>query len=110
MINLKIVAKKIFNSFNKIENLIITRGKNGSFAFNKKSNSFTPVFSKNIVDTMGAGDAFISISALAAKVEKDIELVSFIGNAMGSLHTNTIGNKKSVSKVELIKFIDTLLV
>ena len=108
--NLKIVAKKIFNSFHKIENLIITRGKNGSFAFNKKSNSFTPVFSKNIVDTMGAGDAFISISALAAKVEKDIELVSFIGNAMGSLHTNTIGNKKSVSKVELIKFIDTLLV
>ncbi len=59
---------------------------------------------------MGAGDAFISISALASCVEKDIELVSFIGNAVGSLHANTIGNKKSVLKVELIKFIDTLLV
>ena len=107
---LKIVAKKIFNSFNKIENLVITRGKNGSYAFNNKVNLYTPVFSKNIVDTMGAGDAFISISALAAKVKNDIEIISFIGNAVGSLHTKTIGNKKSVSKEELIKFIDTLLV
>lgn len=107
---LKIVAKKIFNNFNKIENLIITRGKNGSFAYNKKISSFTPVFSKNIVDTMGAGDAFISISALASYVENDIELISFIGNAVGSLHTNTIGNKTSVTKEELIKFIDSLLV
>ncbi len=107
---LSIVAKKIFNSFNKIENLIITRGKNGSYAFNKKISLFTPAFSKNIIDTMGAGDAFISITALASCVVKDIDILSFIGNAVGSLHTNTVGNKKSVSKEELIKFIDTLLV
>ena len=59
---------------------------------------------------MGAGDAFISITALASCVVKNIDILSFIGNAVGSLHTNTVGNKKSVSKEELIKFIDTLLV
>ena len=107
---LSVVANKIFNSFDKIENLIITRGKNGSYSFNRKIGVFTPAFSKNVIDTMGAGDAFISISALASKIVNDIDILSFIGNAVGSIHTNTIGNKKSVSKEELIKFIDTLLV
>ena len=107
---LKVVAKEIFNSFNKIENLIITRGKKGSYAFNNKLNVYSPAFSSNIIDTMGAGDAFISISALAAKINNDIEILSFIGNAVGSLHANTIGNQNSVSKETFIKFIDTLLV
>ena len=38
-----------------------------------------------------------------------LDMVSFIGNAVGALAVQIVGNKKSVEKYELFAFIDTIL-
>jgi hypothetical protein len=39
----------------------------------------------------------------------DLDLVSFIGNAVGALAVQIVGNKKPVEKYELLEFINALL-
>jgi len=36
-------------------------------------------------------------------------MVSFIGNAVGALAVQIVGNKKSVEKYELFEFVNTVL-
>ncbi len=38
-----------------------------------------------------------------------LDLVSFIGNAVGALAVKIVGNKKSVEKSELLEFVRTIL-
>jgi hypothetical protein len=39
----------------------------------------------------------------------DMDLVSFIGNAVGALAVQIVGNKRPVEKASLLEFIHTLL-
>ncbi len=69
----------------------------------------TPVFSTNVVDTVGAGDAYLSVTALCAKMGYTPELVGFIGNCAGALAASTVGNRESVEPEKLFRLISTLL-
>jgi len=111
------------DKFGKIENLIlsvgrklkcpriiVTRGHNGAMVY-EKGTGFTsiPVFSKEIVDRVGAGDAFLSVTACVAAKGFPLDLVGFVGNAVGALAVLVVGNKTPVEPVPLFKFIKTLL-
>jgi sugar/nucleoside kinase (ribokinase family) len=61
------------------------------------------------VDTIGAGDAFFAFTAPCFAVGMPLDLVSFIGNAVGALAVQIVGNKKSVEKYEALEFIHNLL-
>lgn len=92
------------------EYFIVTRGKNGSIAINKNNEVVrTPIFSTKVVDTVGAGDAFFAYTAPCISSGMPLDMVSFIGNAVGALAVQIVGNKKSVEKYELLEFIHTLL-
>ncbi len=94
----------------KCDKIIVTRGHMGSIAYEKgKGFTCTPAFSKEIVDRVGAGDAFLSITAPIASKNYPLDLVGFIGNAVGALAVLIVGNRAPIERVPLYKFITTLL-
>lgn len=106
---IEVVAEKIKDRINA-SNIIVTLGKMGSFGLDKDKNiNRTPIFSSKVVDTVGAGDAFFSYTAPCFFTDMPLDLVSFIGNAVGALAVAIIGNKKPVEKHELLEFIYGLL-
>ncbi len=101
----KRIAAKIRSDF-----LIVTLGKKGSVGVTKKGEvNYTPVFSTKVVDTVGAGDAFFAFTAPCFAQGLPLDFVSFIGNAVGALAVQIVGNKKPVEKHELLEFIHTIL-
>jgi rfaE bifunctional protein kinase chain/domain/rfaE bifunctional protein nucleotidyltransferase chain/domain len=103
------VARRIKDAV-KAQNLIVTLGRRGSLGLGRKGElNRTPVFSTKVIDTIGAGDAFFAFTAPCFAVGLPLDLVSFIGNAVGALAVQIVGNKKSVEKHELLEFIHNLL-
>jgi len=94
----------------KCKNVIITRGHRGSLAYSKKDGfSEIPVLSKEVLDRVGAGDAFFSFAAPCVCARKPMELVGFIGNAVGAMKVLIVGNRASVDPISLRKYIAALL-
>ncbi|MFC1944128.1 PfkB family carbohydrate kinase [Chloroflexota bacterium] len=90
---------------------VVTRGHLGSLAYtNSDGGTFAvPVFSREAVDRVGAGDAYFSITAPCVAVWLPNDLIGFIGNAAGALAIRIVGNRSSVEPVPLYKYITTLL-
>lgn len=94
----------------KCNKIIVTRGHRGSTAYEKgKGFLNAPVFSREIVDRVGAGDAFLSITAPLVAKGYPLELAAFVGNAVGALAVLIVGNRTPIEQVPLFKFITTLL-
>lgn len=92
------------------ESMIITHGSFGCYPFSAKTGvTRVPAFTKMVVDTVGAGDAFLTITAPLVAAGGDMEDVAFIGNAAGAIKVGIVGHRSSVEKVSLIKFITALL-
>ncbi len=89
--------------------LIVTLGQKGSIGIKDDEIINTPIFSTNVIDTVGAGDAFFAFTAPCYAIKLPLDLISFIGNCAGALAVQIIGNKRPVGKHELIKFIATIL-
>lgn len=99
------LAQKLLTNY-----LIITLGKNGSIGVSRKHEiNRTPIFSTRVIDTVGAGDAFFAFTAPCFAIGLPLDMVSFIGNAVGALAVQIVGNKKPVEKRELLEFIYTIL-
>ncbi len=107
--DIEYVTKKVLKTIKAVM-LIVTLGKIGSLGVNKNNQiNKTPIFSFKVVDTVGAGDAFFSFTAPCVAQDMPLDLVSFIGNAVGALAVQIMGNKKPVGKYELLEFIHALL-
>jgi len=92
------------------DHMIVTLGKKGSIGINSDNKvKRTPILSSKVVDTVGAGDAFFAYTAPCLIREMPLDMVSFIGNAVGALAVQIQGNKRSVEKHELLEFIHTIL-
>lgn len=87
----------------------VTHGKFGTVTYDGQAFFRTPALSDKVVDTMGAGDAFLSITAPLVAAGAPMDLVGFVGNAVGALKVQIVGNKESVEPVPLYKFITALL-
>jgi len=92
------------------EHIIATRGSSGSLCYSSKDGFHeTPAFSSHVVDPIGAGDAFFAFVAPCFAADMPQEVVSLIGNAVGSLAVQIVCNREPVKTVDLIKFITRLL-
>lgn len=87
----------------------LTRGSRGAISIDDQTFVDCPAFILDVLDTIGAGDAFFSLAGLSAAVGASAEVGAFVGNVAGALATNIVGNKESINKVDLLKFITTLL-
>ena len=91
-------------------NLIVTQGRKGCLTFNGSNGLHAiPAFTKTVVDTIGAGDAFFAVAAPLMAAGGAIEDVGFIGSAAGAIKVGIVGHRSPVEKIALIKFITTLL-
>jgi len=88
----------------------ITGGHRGSYGYTPEEGFVqVPVFSKEVVDRIGAGDAYLAITSACVASGFPMDLVGFIGNAVGALAVKIVCNRESVEPVPLYKFITALL-
>jgi rfaE bifunctional protein nucleotidyltransferase chain/domain len=64
---------------------------------------FCPPLETDVVDTIGAGDAFFSVAALAAARGLPIDLATFLGQLAGAQAVKIVGNAEPISKATLLK-------
>jgi len=93
-----------------IGHLVVTTGRRGCVVSGPGA-SFVkvPSFTSNVVDRVGAGDAFFSVGALASRLGLDPEIIGFLGNVAGSLAVQVIGNKRAIDRMAAKKYIKALL-
>lgn len=106
------IQEMILNLSRKLacEQIIVTRGRYGNVCFSAKEGFIeVPAFTERVVDRMGSGDAVISLTSLCIAQKTPLETVGFIGNAVGAQMVATLGHQKSVERVPLFKFIESLL-
>ena len=96
------VIKKL--AAGRCERMVVTLGNRGAIGYDKGVFFRSPAMSKNIVDTMGAGDAFFSVTAPMAKMGKMDDLL-LIGNAAGALKCQVVGHREPVTKAALINYL-----
>ena len=89
---------------------VVTRGRNGCAVWDENGRFVkVPSFAQNVVDRVGAGDAFLAVTSLASAQGTANEILGFIGNVVGSLAVGILGNKKSIDKLSVQKYIVSLL-
>ncbi len=62
-----------------------------------------PTFEPEVVDTVGAGDAFFAVAGLAAARQLPLDLATFMGQLAGAQAVRIVGNARPISKPILVK-------
>lgn len=89
---------------------VVTRGRKGCVVANNKTEFVSvPAFARTVVDRVGAGDAFLSVTSMASVLEFPNEELGFLGNVVGSLAVKTLGNRKAIEKLSVKKNIVSLM-
>lgn len=92
------------------DNVAITRGNEGSLTYSSRDGFFEiPALTDRAMDRLGAGDAYLAVTTPCIASGYPMELAGFIGNAVGALQVQIIGNKEPVEPSALFKFIKALL-
>jgi rfaE bifunctional protein nucleotidyltransferase chain/domain len=68
-----------------------------------------PPLETEVVDTVGAGDAFFSVAGLAAARGLPANLATFLGQLAGAQAVKIVGNARPISKSSLLKSAMSLL-
>lgn len=107
--NIDMVLKKLYKQMG-VKYMIITLARRGSIGYDGNGNfKLIPSFATKITDTVGSGDAFLSISAPCAAAGLPMEFISFVGSIASAIAVDIIGNKTSVEREELFRRIGYLL-
>lgn len=95
------------------ESMVVTNGRRGcwtQFAANGKYvASHIPAFASNGIDTMGAGDAFLAVTAPLIAAGLDLEAAAMVGNVAGAIKVGIIGHRRHVGRDELLQSVEALL-
>lgn len=108
--DLAVIAQEVLPKRIDCRRMILTHGRHGCVAYDAGAPvTQIPALTRRVVDTMGAGDAFFSITAPLAKVGTDIATIGLIGNIAGAIKVGIVGHRDSVSKVSVVKALTALL-
>ena len=92
------------------DRFVVTHGQNGCVTYDRETDvRRVPAFTRQVVDTVGAGDAFLAVTSPVVATGVDMEVAGFIGNAVGALKVGIVGHRQSVEKIPVQKYITTLL-
>jgi rfaE bifunctional protein nucleotidyltransferase chain/domain len=106
---IEMVVEKLRNRMH-CPNFIITHGRFGSIvAADGREIEHIPALTERIVDTIGAGDAFFSLSAPLIGSGCDPFLAGFIGNAVGAIKIGIVGHSHQITRSEVVKYLTSLL-
>jgi sugar/nucleoside kinase (ribokinase family) len=94
------------------QRITVTLGKNGCLSYKACTEFYeVPALAgqHQVVDRVGAGDAFLSVAALCAAQSAPMDVVGFVGNAVGAQAVATVGNRNAVDRTVLLRHIESLL-
>lgn len=101
---IRILSEKL-----KADIIVITRGNKGSMAFGNNRFTMCPAYATKIIDRVGSGDTLLAITSLCFATGMPIDLTLFIGNIAAAEMVASMGTGMILSKINLLKIIDTLL-
>jgi bifunctional ADP-heptose synthase (sugar kinase/adenylyltransferase) len=93
----------------KSSRFAVTLGREGSMIQDNGAFRKAPIVTTRVVDTIGSGDAFLALSALAAFLNAPAAVLLFLGNVAGAMAANIVGNNEKIDQSEYKKFIHALL-
>ena len=93
----------------KSDVIVITQGNKGSLAFENNRLTSCPAYARKVVDRVGAGDTLLAITSLCFAAGIPTDLTLFIGNLAAAEMVASIGTGTKLSKVDLLKSIESLL-
>ena len=85
--------------------IIVTRGIHGAIGFDGAFERQGALTDK-VIDTMGAGDAFLSVCAPFAAAGASMKELIQIGNAAGAIKVGIVGHRSSVDRETLEKYLN----
>ena len=88
-------------TWRRFDQIIITKGNEGAIGFDGKNYYHAPAVAKDVLDTMGAGDAFLCAVAPFARAGFPMSELLRIGNAAGAVKVGIVGHQKSVTREAL---------
>ena len=106
--DIRVPMGKLSKFFN-ISKINVTRGKFGSICLYNGTFYSCPAFTKEPVDTIGAGDKILSLTSLLSYKDVDPNVFSFLGNVIGGLSVKMIGNHSTIPIGEIKKFIHYIM-
>lgn len=90
--------------------IMVTQGNLGLLCYTRGEGFVrVPAFTSHFTDRVGAGDAVFAITSLLMPHDAPAELMALVGNAVGAMAVEIIGNRSAIDRVALQKFIVSLL-
>jgi rfaE bifunctional protein nucleotidyltransferase chain/domain len=107
----------ILSSRIRCKKYLITHGKFGSKNFTTSSapgryscaSSSHPALVTGGVDTMGAGDAVMAVTAPLVAAGLELSLAAFVGNIVGAVKVSIVGHRRHVGRQEILQTVEALL-
>ena len=87
----------------------LTQGSRGATSIENGYQKLCPALTLNVIDTIGAGDAFFAVASIYSAAGANSEIGAFMGNIAGALASNIVGNKEPIDSVNVLKYASTLL-
>jgi len=104
------LAKKVADNLDA-KYIAVTRGSKGAILLDRetKATHSIPVLSTTVLDRVGAGDTFLSLSGLCLGGGLASDIALFTGSAAAALDVQIVCNREPITSVNLFKYITTLL-
>ncbi len=107
--DLQTLASRVIRQLDA-QHLSVTRGEKGVLNVNASGEAFTvPALATKVVDRIGAGDAYLSLTAIMLAKGYSLMLSSFIGSIAAALDVQIVCNREPVDPVLLKKTLTTYL-
>jgi bifunctional ADP-heptose synthase (sugar kinase/adenylyltransferase) len=87
----------------------LTRGSVQTIGLLDDDTALCPPLETEVIDTIGAGDAFFSVAALSVARKLPVSLATFLGQLAGAQAVRIVGNQHPISKATLLKSGTSLL-
>ena len=88
---------------------LVTHGKFGAAYSDHHKFGTAPAFVSGGIDTMGAGDAVMAVTAPLVATGLPVEMAAFVGNIAGAIKTSIVGHRRHVGRQEIIQTVEALL-
>ncbi len=102
------LTEKIMSSM-RVKTVAVTLGALGVFLKDRSGDTVIPALSTNVIDNIGAGDAYLALSALGIFLGLPKIISGFIGATASALSCGIIANKTTVDRDMLLRTIQSLI-
>lgn len=91
------------------ERFLITHGRHGSFFRDDHKGGTSHALASGGIDTIGAGDAVMAVTAPLVAVGLDTESAALVGNVVGALKIGIVGHRRHVKRDEIMGKLEEVL-